>query len=71
MRISAKADYAVRAVVELAAAERDKPVTAERIATAQGIPLNLLENSSVSCVMPASCATTVRRGASGSPPRRS
>ena len=44
MRISAKADYAVRAVAELAAAEGDKPVKAERIATAQGIPLNFLEN---------------------------
>jgi Rrf2 family protein len=44
MRISAKADYAVRAVVELAAAPDDKPVKAERIATAQEIPLNFLEN---------------------------
>jgi Rrf2 family protein len=44
MRISAKADYAVRAVAELAAAEGDKPVKAERVATAQGIPLNFLEN---------------------------
>ncbi len=44
MRISAKADYAVRAVVELAAADSEKPVKAERIATAQGIPLNFLEN---------------------------
>jgi Rrf2 family protein len=44
MRISAKADYAVRAVVELAAAEGEKPVKAERVATAQGIPLNFLEN---------------------------
>jgi Rrf2 family protein len=44
MRISAKADYAVRAVVELAAAEGEKPVKAERIATAQEIPLNFLEN---------------------------
>ena len=44
MRISAKADYAVRAVVELAAADGEKPVKAERIATAQGIPLNFLEN---------------------------
>jgi Rrf2 family protein len=44
MRISAKADYAVRAVVELAAAEGDKPVKAERLATAQEIPLNFLEN---------------------------
>jgi Rrf2 family protein len=44
VRISAKADYAVRAAVELAAATGDKPVKAERIATAQGIPLNFLEN---------------------------
>jgi Rrf2 family protein len=44
VRISAKADYAVRAAVELAAATDDKPVKAERIATAQGIPLNFLEN---------------------------
>jgi len=44
MRISAKADYAVRAAVELAAATDEKPVKAERIATAQGIPLNFLEN---------------------------
>ena len=44
MRISAKADYAVRAVVELAAASDEKPVKAERIATAQEIPLNFLEN---------------------------
>jgi Rrf2 family protein len=44
MRISAKADYAVRAMVELAAADGDKPVKAERIATAQDIPLNFLEN---------------------------
>src|ERR1700712_4634076 len=44
MRISAKADYAVRAAVELAGATDEKPVKAERIATAQGIPLNFLEN---------------------------
>src|SRR5207253_5257393 len=44
MRISAKADYAVRAAVELAAASDEKPVKAERIATAQDIPLNFLEN---------------------------
>ena len=44
MRISAKADYAVRAAVELAAADDEKPVKAERIAIAQEIPLNFLEN---------------------------
>ena len=44
MRISAKADYAVRAAGELAAVTDDKPVKAERIATSQDIPLNFLEN---------------------------
>lgn len=44
MRISAKVDYAVRAAVELAVADDEKPVKAERVATAQGIPLNFLEN---------------------------
>jgi Rrf2 family protein len=42
VRITAKADYAVRAAVELAAA--GEMVTAEHIAEAQGIPLNFLEN---------------------------
>jgi Rrf2 family protein len=43
MRVSAKADYAIRAAVELAAAG-DGPVKGERIANAQGIPPNFLEN---------------------------
>jgi Rrf2 family protein len=43
VRISAKADYAVRAALELAAAE-NPPVKAERVAAAQGIPLKFLEN---------------------------
>jgi Rrf2 family protein len=43
MRISAKADYAVRAALELAAAG-DGPVKGELIAEAQGIPLKFLEN---------------------------
>ena len=43
MRISAKVDYAVRAALELAAAEGG-PVKGERIAEAQGIPLKFLEN---------------------------
>jgi Rrf2 family protein len=42
VRTTAKADYAVRAAVELAAA--GDLATAEQIATAQGIPLNFLEN---------------------------
>jgi len=44
VRISAKADYAVRAALELATAPDEKPVKAERIASAQQIPLNFLEN---------------------------
>ena len=45
MRISAKTDYALRAVVELAAAGGDgAPVKGERLAAAQGIPLRFLEN---------------------------
>jgi Rrf2 family protein len=42
VRTTAKADYAVRAAVELAAA--GDLVTAEQVADAQGIPLNFLEN---------------------------
>lgn len=44
MRVSAKVDYAVRAAVELAAAEPDVNVKAERIAEAQAIPRKFLDN---------------------------
>ena len=43
MRLTAKADYAIRASAELAAAA-DGPLKAERIAQAQAIPLKFLEN---------------------------
>jgi Rrf2 family protein len=43
VRVSAKADYALRAVIELAATA-DGPVKGERIAQAQEIPLKFLEN---------------------------
>jgi Rrf2 family protein len=43
VRVSAKADYALRAVIELAAAG-EGPVKGERIAQAQEIPLKFLEN---------------------------
>jgi Rrf2 family protein len=43
MRVSAKADYAVRAALQLAAAG-DGPVKGETIAEAQDIPLRFLEN---------------------------
>ncbi|MBV9291262.1 MAG: Rrf2 family transcriptional regulator [Frankiales bacterium] len=42
MRISAKSDYAVRAMAELAAAYDTGAVKAEDIAVAQDIPLNFL-----------------------------
>ncbi|GAB4086659.1 RrF2 family transcriptional regulator [Myceligenerans cantabricum] len=43
MRISARADYAVRAAAELAAADHHAPVRAEALASAQGIPYRFLE----------------------------
>ncbi len=43
MRVSAKADYAVRAAVELAAAE-EGPIKGERLADAQDIHLQFLEH---------------------------
>jgi Rrf2 family protein len=43
VRVSAKIDYAVRAALELAAAD-SSPVKGERIAAAQAIPLKFLEN---------------------------
>jgi Rrf2 family protein len=44
VRTTAKADYAVRAAVELAASAGDGTMKAEQIAEAQSIPLNFLEN---------------------------
>jgi len=48
VRVSAKVDYTVRAAVELAAAQQgpepSRPVKAEALARAQGIPLKFLEN---------------------------
>jgi Rrf2 family protein len=44
VRTTAKADYAVRAAVELAAVGTGEPVKADQIAEAQSIPLNFLEN---------------------------
>jgi Rrf2 family protein len=43
VRISARSDYALRALLELAAAGAG-PVKAERISQAQGIPVQFLEN---------------------------
>ena len=47
MRVSAKVDYALRAIVELAAtapSDTQELVTSERLATAQAIPPKFLEN---------------------------
>jgi Rrf2 family protein len=44
MYISAQADYALRALLSLAASESDKPVTAETLARSQRLPVNFLEN---------------------------
>jgi Rrf2 family protein len=44
VRVSAKVDYAVRALAELAAAEGTGPVKGEAIAAAQHIPLRFTEN---------------------------
>ena len=62
MRTTAKADYAVRAAVELAAAG-DGPVSTERIAEAQGIPANFLENILVD--LRRAGVVESRRGAAG------
>jgi Rrf2 family protein len=44
MRVTAKADYAVRAAVELAAGARESPRKVDEVAQAQGIPVSFLEN---------------------------
>ncbi len=43
MRLSARADYALRAAAELAVGD-GSPITAEHLATVQGIPVKFLEN---------------------------
>jgi Rrf2 family protein len=43
MRVSAKADYAIRAAAELAATDPAVPLKAERISDAQDIPIKFLE----------------------------
>jgi Rrf2 family protein len=62
VRVSAKADYAVRAAAELAAAG-DGPVKAERIAQAQEIPLKFLET--ILLDLRKSGVVLSRRGADG------
>ena len=44
MHVTAKADYAVRAVIELAGSSQEKPRKVDEVAKAQGIPVSFLEN---------------------------
>lgn len=44
MRVSARIDYAVRAMCELAARAEARPVKGDVVASAQGIPVSYLEN---------------------------
>jgi Rrf2 family protein len=44
MHVTAKADYAVRAVVELANSGQDSPRKVDEVAQAQSIPVSFLEN---------------------------
>jgi Rrf2 family protein len=44
MHVTAKADYAVRAVVELADSAQDAPRKVDEVARAQSIPVSFLEN---------------------------
>jgi len=44
MHVTAKADYAVRAVIELAGTAQDAPRKVDEVAQAQNIPVSFLEN---------------------------
>ena len=44
MHVTAKADYAVRAVVELASSSQQQPRKVDDVARAQSIPVSFLEN---------------------------
>ncbi|QEC47207.1 Rrf2 family transcriptional regulator [Baekduia soli] len=63
MRISAKADYAVRAAIELAVSGNERPTKGDTIAQAQAIPLKFLEN--ILADMRHAGLVTSRRGAEG------
>jgi Rrf2 family protein len=44
MHVTAKADYAIRAVVELTHSSQESPRKVDEVARAQGIPVSFLEN---------------------------
>ncbi len=62
MHLTATADYALRAVAEIAAAE-PKHITAERIAELQRIPLKFIEN--ILATLKRAGIVNARRGAEG------
>jgi Rrf2 family protein len=63
VRISAKVDYAVRAAIELAAADAERPTKGDAIAKAQRIPIKFLEN--ILADMRHAGLVASRRGAEG------
>ena len=63
MRITAKADYAVRAALELAASPAGEPVKGTRISEAQAIPLQFMEH--ILLEMKHARLIQARRGARG------
>jgi Rrf2 family protein len=63
MRVSAKADYAVRAAAELAAAAGGRPLKRDQISEAQGIPSKFLE--SIMLELKHAGIVTSQRGAEG------
>jgi Rrf2 family protein len=63
VRVSARADYAIRALLELAASPGGAPLRAEAIARAQSIPSKFLENLLVD--LRRTRLVSSQRGASG------
>lgn len=63
MQLTAKADYAVRAAVELASSSPDSPRRVDSVTTAQGIPVPFLEN--ILAQLRSSGIVRNRRGATG------
>lgn len=63
MRITARADYAVRAALELAAAPEGEPVKGSDLAEAQGIPFQFLEH--ILLELKSDGLVKARRGARG------
>lgn len=63
MRLTAKSEYGVLALIDLACAGADRPVSAREIAERQGIPTKFLEQLFVS--LRRAGLVTARRGAKG------